>query len=367
MVAVNHTDPDGRDVTFAPFARTPDVTEWDGPVRVDRVGRWANLAKWDVTPHLGRVLRTAAAEKPDVWHLHAPNVTMLLAALVHPWVRPLVVTHHSDVIRQRVLRPAYAVVEQEGYRRAARLLPTSPGYAHGSAVLRRFRAKVEPLPLGLDLAPFRAPSAAAAAFADGLRKRHPGPLWVAAGRQIYYKGLEVAVRALPHVPGTLVVIGDGPAGPGWKRLAEGTGVADRVAWLGRATADELVGALHAACGFWFPSTSRAEGFGLVQVEAMACGCPVVNAAIPDSGVPWVARHEVSALTVPVNDPAAFAAAARRLATEPGLRERLSAGAVREAEGRFDHRVMAARSLQIYERVLADHPVSRAGRSPRRPG
>lgn len=100
---------------------------------------------------------------------------------------------------------------------------------------------------------------------------------------------------------------------------------------------------------------------------MACGCPVVNAAIPDSGVPWVARHEVSALTVPVNDPAAFAAAARRLATEPGLRERLSAGAVREAEGRFDHRVMAARSLQIYERVLADHPVSRAGRSPRRPG
>jgi rhamnosyl/mannosyltransferase len=352
VVAVNHADAAGRDVTFAPRSRTPDVTEGDGPVVVDRVGRWFNLAKLDVTPRLGRAIRAAAADKPDVWHLHTPNVTMLLAVLASRRVRPLVVTHHSDVVLRRILKPAYRALEQEAYRRAVRLLADSPAYPAGSPVLRRFRAKVEPLPLGLDLVPFRTPSPAAVGFADSLKKRHPGPLWLSVGRHIYYKGLEVAVKALPRVPGTLIVIGDGPARRGWKRLAEATGVADRVAWLGRASADELVGAYHAATAFWFPSTSRAEGFGLVQVEAMASGCPVINTAIPDSGVPWVARDGVAGLTVPVGDPGAFAAAARRLVEEPGLRDRLAAGGVREAEERFDHRLMAARSLAIYERVLA---------------
>ena len=59
---------------------------------------------------------------------------------------------------------------------------------------------------------------------------------------------------------------------------------------------------------------------------MAYGCPVINAAVPHSGVPWVSRHEETGLTVPVDDPAAFAAAARRLLEEPGLRDRLATGA-----------------------------------------
>ena len=110
-------------------------------------------------------------------------------------------------------------------------------------------------------------------------------------------------------------------------------------WTGRATDDELVGAYHAATALWFPSNARSEGFGLVQVEAMASGCPVVNAAIPHSGVPWVCRHDEAGLTVPVDDAAAFAAAARRLLDEPGLRDRLAARGASEQAGRasFDHR------------------------------
>ena len=103
-------------------------------------------------------------------------------------------------------------------------------------------------------------------------------------------------------------------------------LSDRVRWLGRATDDELVGAYLAATALWFPSNARSEGFGLVQVEAMANGCPVINTSIPASGVSWVCRHEQEGLTVPVNDPAAFAAAANRLVSEPDFRARLSAAA-----------------------------------------
>src|SRR5262249_37788257 len=113
----------------------------------------------------------------------------------------------------------------------------------------------------------------------------------------------------------------------------------------------------AAEAFWFPSNARSEAFGLVQVEAMACGCPVINTALRGSGVPWVSRDEETGLTVPVNDPGAFAAAALRLLRGPGLRARLAAAGRARARREFDHRVMAERSLSLYRGVLEGRPVT----------
>jgi rhamnosyl/mannosyltransferase len=275
---------------------------------------------------------------------------MMLAVLADRRLRPLVVTHHSDIVRQRLLRHVVRPVEHAVYRRAVRLLPTSQTYADGSPTLTRFREKVEPLPLGLDLTPFRTPSAAALASADRLRREVPGPVWLSVGRLIYYKALGVGLEALANVPGTLLVVGSGPMDEAWKRRADELKLGDRVRWLGRATDEELVGAYHAATALWFPSNARSEGFGLVQVEAMASGCPVLNAAVPHSGVAWVSRSDETGLTVPLNDPSALAAAARRLLDEPGLRERLSVEAKRQAADRFAARRMAADSLAVYRRV-----------------
>jgi rhamnosyl/mannosyltransferase len=138
-----------------------------------------------------------------------------------------------------------------------------------------------------------------------------------------------------------------------KNKARELGVADRVVWHGHASTDELIGAYRAATALWFPSTARSEGFGLVQVEAMASGCPVVNTAISGSGVAWVCRHELEGLTAPANDPAGFAQAANRLLCEPGLRERLAAGGRQRAAAEFDWSVMGRRSLDLYESVLAE--------------
>jgi rhamnosyl/mannosyltransferase len=349
VVVVNHAATSGRDATFDRFTRTRPTEETDGSVRLTRVGRWANVAKLDVSPGLAGVLRRLAADPPDVWHLHTPNITMMLAALANPRVRPLVVTHHSDIVRQRFSRFAVRPLEHAVYRRAARILPTSPAYVDGSGLLQRFVDRLTPIPLGLDLTAFREPSASALRHAALFRERFSTPMWLCVGRLIYYKGLHVALAALRDVPGTLLVIGTGPLEADLRRRATELGVADRVAWHGTATADELVGAFHAATALWFPSTARSEAFGLVQVEAMAAGCPVINTAIANSGVPWVCRHDREALTVPANDAAGFGAAAKRLLTEPGLRARMAdGGRARAAE--FDHRLMAQRTLDVYREV-----------------
>jgi rhamnosyl/mannosyltransferase len=350
VAVVNHAA-DGRDATFDRFTATPTVEDADGPVRVTRVGRWANVAKLDVVPGLPGVIRRLRRDPPDVWHLHAPNVTMMLAVLACPQIRPLVVTHHSDIVRQRVTKYAVRPLESAVYRRAARVLPTSSAYADGSEVLRRFAGKLTPVPLGIDLSPFQSPSAVALGHTARFRQRFGSPLWLCVGRLIYYKGLHVVLAALRDVPGTLLVIGTGPLEADLKARAAGLGVADRVVWHGHASADELVGAYHAATALWFPSVARSEGFGLVQVEAMAAGCPVVNTAVPGSGVAWVCRHGREGLTAPVGDAAGFGAAAKRLLAEPGLRERLAAAGRDRAAAEFDWMMMGARSLDVYRAVI----------------
>jgi rhamnosyl/mannosyltransferase len=350
VVCVNHLDRRGRDATWDRFTRTETVEELDGPVRLTRVGKLASLARLDVCPDLVAVWGRLRAA--DVVHVHAPNPTMTLALAVRPPRGPLVITHHSDVVRQRLLGLAFRPVERLVYGRAAVVGSTSPHYPAGSALLRSFADKTRVLPLGIDLRPYLEPSAAARAHAKRLGNQFGSPLWLAVGRIVYYKGLQNALCALRDVPGHMLVIGEGPLQRDLLRQAQAHGVADRVTWRGQVGDDELVGAYHAATALWFPSNSRGEGFGLVQVEAMASGCPVINTAIPDSGVSWVSPHEETGLTVPVNDPGAFAAAARRLLAAPDLRDRFARAGRSRACREFDHRLMAARSLELYRQAGA---------------
>jgi rhamnosyl/mannosyltransferase len=324
--------------------------ERDGPIEVIRVRRARSVAKFDHCPDLPRVVRDAGG---DLIHLHTPNPSMIVGLLLSGDRRPLVVSHHSDVIKQRIRRILFSPVERRCYDRARLVLAMSPPYAAGSALLEHYSDRLAVLPIGLELAPFLEPSADVVEHAALLRERHPGPIWFSCGRLVYYKGLETAIQALRAVPGTLLIAGDGPARPGLERLAARHGLGTRVRFLGKVVRDDDIAACYlAATAFWFPSNARSEAYGLVQVEAMASGCPVINTAIPRSGVAWVSRHEETGLTVPVNDPTAFAAAALRILDEPGLRDRLASGARERAINEFHCESMGRRSHEFYLRVLA---------------
>jgi rhamnosyl/mannosyltransferase len=351
VLCVNHLDACGRDVTWETFAVTGTVEEWDGPVRVTRAGRRATLARFDLCPRLPEWIRRLRRLSIDVLHLHVPNPTMLLAlAAMWPDI-PLVVTYHSDVVRQRRLGLLLRPFEHLVFRRAAALLATSPRYADGSELLGAYRDKLSVLPFGIDLQEYLHPGKEARIHSERLRAEFGPPLWLAVGRLVYYKGLHNAVRALAATPGTLLVVGDGPLREELEGLARDVGVAGRVVWRSRLSEAELIGAYHAATALWFPSNARSEAFGIVQIEAMASGCPVINTALAGSGVPWVSRHEETGLTVPVDDFAALSRAARRLLEEPDLRARLSAAARERAVREFDQGLMARRSLDLYRQVL----------------
>jgi rhamnosyl/mannosyltransferase len=326
------------------------VVEQDGPVQVTRYGRLASAAKIDVCPGLARGLAQVEA---DILHMQVPNPTMILALLAARPKPPVVVTYQSDVVRQRLRAVLFRPMERLAYHRVRLILASSPTYVEGSTFLRPYGDRIECLPNGIDLDPYLEPSPEHRAEGERIRARHKGPIWLACGRMVYYKGFLNAIRALAGVQGTLLLIGGGPDRPMLEREASRLGVADRAVFLGNLPHYlDLIPYYLAADAFWFPSNARSEAFGLVQVEAMASGCPVINTAIPHSGVAWVSRHDETGLTVPVDDPAALAAAALRLSEEPGLRDRLGRAARARAVAEFDHRVMAQRSLEFYRRVLS---------------
>ena len=304
VICVNHEAQGGDDVTWRTAARTASREEKDGDVRVTRLGRVASVSRFDVCPALLDVMRELRRSAVDIIHVHAPNPTMFLGLMLVPPRAPVVVTHHSDVVKQRVLGLAYGTVER--------------------VVL---------------------------AFAAELRGAPGEPLWLCVGRLVYYKGLKNAIDALTQVRGRLLVVGRGPLESELKAYARTRGVEDRVVWKAYLEPHRHVGAYLAATALWFPSNARSEGFGLAQVEAMASGCPVLNAAVPHSGVAWVSLHDESGLTFDVDDSASLAAAARKVADDPALRTRLARGARARAQREFDHLVMGRRSLDFYDDVL----------------
>jgi glycogen(starch) synthase len=183
-----------------------------------------------------------------------------------------------------------------------------------------------------------------------------------AGRVDPDKGVETALRALPLLPPAAGLVVAGRGRPGelarLSALAAGLGVADRVRFeaLGRAQlarryreADAL-----AFCSLW------EEPFGLVPVEAMACATPVV--ATRRGGSAEVLVDGVNCLEVPPGDPAALAAALRRLAADPGLRSRLVAGGLETARELTVDRLAA--TLETWH-VAAAERFAR-GRPPDRP-
>src|SRR5260370_20833403 len=122
---------------------------------------------------------------------------------------------------------------------------------------------------------------------------------------------------MTRIDATLLLVGDGPLRHSLERAARDLGVASKVELLGEMQPREIVPYYHASDIFVLPSIARSEAFGIVQLEAMACGKPVVNTNLA-SGVPFASLDGVTGITVEPADADAAAGAINRLLRDPSL-------------------------------------------------
>jgi glycosyltransferase involved in cell wall biosynthesis len=318
------------------------VEETVGGVRVSRLATPFSVAAAPVCPALaGRIRQSRAA----LVHLHFPNPTAVLAYLLSGHPGPLVVTYHSDVVRQKFLGRAFLPILHRCLARARAVIATSPDYVESSPVLRRFRERCRVIPLGVETERFRR---VGDEEVRRVRERFGERIVLGVGRLIYYKGFTHLVRAMRRVEGRLLLVGHGPLRAALEREARELGVAERVHFLGEVA--DAVPYFRAADVFALPSVARSEAFGIVQLEAMACGVPVVNTRL-DSGVPFVSPDGVTGLTVPPGDDEALADALNQLLDDPPLRARLGEQGRQRVRERFTADVMAEQTMKLYGELI----------------
>ena len=301
-------------------------------VPVTRCSSWRTVASCPVSFSFFREFRRMAKEA-DVIECHLPFPLADLACLLSRTKKRVVIAWHSDVVKQKKLLALYKPILRAFLRRADAIIVATQGHIDGSAFLPPFRDKCVVIPYGIPTAEYlQAP--AAPILTEKLRGK-PLRKLLFVGRLVYYKGVDVLLRAFARTEGcALFLAGEGMLEPQLRQEAQTLGVADRVFFLGRLTDAQLRAAFRDCDFFVLPSVANSEAFGIVQLEAMVYGKPVINTALP-TGVPLVSIHGETGLTVPPGDETALADAIRTLAEDDALREAYGAAAQRRVLEHFE--------------------------------
>jgi rhamnosyl/mannosyltransferase len=299
--------------------RTTREETLDG-VHIVRVGRCMLVNSQPINPGFLSALRNLDF---DILHFHTPNPIGALVSLLGAKKRPVVVSHHGDILRQRVLGPPATLVHAALYAQARSVVAATPRHIESSPLLRAFRSRCRVIHYPIRPEPF---AEAGATWDPELPQAwQDQALALFVGRFVYYKGLDVLLDAMTRVHGIkLALVGTGPLASALHGRVAAQSLHDSVRFLGEVS-EERVRALYRRARFFvLPSASSGEAFGMVQLEAMAAGTPVISCNLP-TGVPYVNKHGVTGLIVPPGDVGALAAAMQSLADDPAQAARLGAG------------------------------------------
>jgi glycosyltransferase involved in cell wall biosynthesis len=338
-------------------------------VEVDHVdaGPPVALAKDQLLPHMkafARDLREQwAADPPDVIHTHF--WMSAVAALQAAQGTPVVHTFHAlGTVKRRhqggkdTSPPQRLAIERRIAAAVDRIVATCTDEVFELLRMDADRRRVTIVPCGVDLERF------------GPGQAEPRPAGrhrlVTACRLVERKGIGNAISAVASVPDAELHIAGGPAAEGLesdsearrlRKLARDLGIADRVVLRGRVDRDAMPGLLRSAdvvvCVPWY------EPFGIVPLEAMACGVPVVASAV--GGQTDSVVHGVTGLHVPPRDPDRLAVTLRSLLADPQRRAELGAAGARRARERYGFDRIAHATREVYAELAGN----RARLAPRR--
>ena len=288
----------------------------------------------------------------DVIHVHHPDPMACLALFCSGFKGKVVLHWHSDILKQKMLLKFYKPLQSWMIRRADLVIGTTPVYLQESPFLKKVQHKTACLPIGI------LPLTPTTQGVEAIRAQYPGRRIVySLGRLIGYKGFSYLVDAAKYLDDSYVVLigGSGPLKEDLKRQVEEAGLQERVKLLGFVP-DEMHADYFGACDvFCLSSIQKTEAFGIVQIEAMSCGKPVVTTRIPESGVPWVNGHEMSGLNVEPCDAEALAEAVREITKDEATYRGYSDRARERYEQLFTADKMIDTCHQYYKNI---EPINR---------
>ncbi|MBD3141866.1 glycosyltransferase [Microbispora bryophytorum] len=331
----------------------PDTVPMAPGVTVEHVpaGPAEPLPKDELLPHMPEfgehLARRWKAEPPDVAHAHFWMSGLATLTAAEPLRIPVVQTYHAlGTVKRRwqgeadTSPPSRLAIERDIGRRAVAVIATCSDEVGELVAMGVPRDRIAVVPCGVDLGLFH-PDGPAAPRGDRLRV-------LSIGRMVPRKGVDTVVRAMRQVPGAeLVIAGGDPGdeeGTRLRTLADGLGLGDRVRLIGSVSRAEVPALMRSADVLvtvpWY------EPFGIVPLEALACGVPVVASAV-GGHLDTVAGCGV---LVPPRRPSALSRALCDLLVRPGLRAALSAAGARRARARYGWPRIAEQTESVFRNL-----------------
>ena len=276
------------------------------------------------------------AKDADVVEIHVPFPLADAALLLSGFKGKVVVAWHSDVIKQKKLLLLYKPFMRYLLKRANRIIVATEGHISGSSYLPEYKDKCVVIPYGLKASDY---SSEPSGFLSSRACDKDAVKVFFSGRLVYYKGVDVLLRAFKDIEGAeLFISGEGALEEELESFVKKSRMEEKVHFLGFLSDEDLKKAYSDCDIFVLPSVEKSEAFGIVQLEAMACGKPVINTAL-ESGVPFVSLDGITGLTVPPKDPGALSEALVKLCSSPELRARYGRAAMERAKSGFDEDII----------------------------
>ncbi|HCH51337.1 MAG TPA: glycosyl transferase family 1 [Proteus sp.] len=311
-----------------------------------------NLSVASTPISLGYILNTLKYSSNSIFHVHLPNplanISIFIAWLMRRDTSRIIVHWHSDIVKQKRLLKIYKPFQDWILRRCKIIVVTSQNYLDHSEQLRSYHDKCLVIPIGIDSIKNKVNSG----LVLNIKSKYQNKKIVfSLGRHIYYKGFEYLINAAKNVDNAVFLIGGkGPDTDKYQSKIDELGLQTKVFLIGRIEDKDLPSYYAAADIFCFPSIEKSEAFGVVQLEAMSLGIPVISTEIKGSGVPWVNKHGWSGMVCKPKCSNELSHSLNAVLENDELRSSLSKGALERFENNFTREKMSLKFNQLYKDV-----------------
>lgn len=304
---------------------------------------WLKAAATMISPAMIFTLRKVCRQY-DIIHVHHPDPMACLALYLSGYKGRVIVHWHSDIQKQKILLNFYRPLQNWLLSRADLVIGTTPVYLSESPYLQSVQKKSVCLPIGIS------PMLPDVKSVEAIRQRYMNKKIVfSLGRLVAYKGFCHLVAAAQYLGDDFVVLigGTGALKNELQKEIDELGLQDKVKLLGRISNNDLPTYYGACDVFCLSSVQKTEAFGIVQIEAMSCGKPVVATRIPQSGVAYVNANGISGLNVAPGNARELADAIQSITQDETTYKRYSAGARKRYDEQFTKKRMIDTCLEIY--------------------
>ncbi|MBQ6919644.1 MAG: glycosyltransferase [Synergistaceae bacterium] len=340
----------GHEVIVLCFGNKTENVETEG-VKVYRIKPFFNVGSASISLKYFKKYKELSKDV-DIIHFHVPNPLGELAFCLQPKTKSkakTLCTYHLDPVRPKAFVLMYKMLLNSFMKKVDVICPTSPYYIVSSRVIENFLEKCRTIPLGVEVGSFANVSPEKIAEAEKVVSKLKRPRVLFSGRFAYFKGIPNLLNAMALLPEySLIMVGDGKKRQETEEQIDRLGLRDRVVLAGLQTGEFYRAFFHVADIFAFPSTWP-ESFGIVGLEALAAGLPLVTTEIW-AGSSYYNEDEKTGLIVPPQDPKALAEAIKRILSNPELHKMMSENARKRAD-KFALERMPERYEEVYKFLM----------------